>query len=330
MTGLGLQPGVVALAGASGLDIFVQTLAKALALGSLYALLALGFVLIYKTTQTLNFSQGALALTGTWFMSMVFIDWDIPGRFMGGPTWVHWFMALLVAVAVAAGLGMVIERLAIRPMIGEPLFSMAMITLALEVVLRTVSFDAVYIEARILGIPWGARTFMIGGAWIPWSYVAALLAALAAFAGTWMFFKTRQGIAMRATSFDQEAAMAQGINVHRAFAIAWASGAGLAAVAGVFASMPPWPAAGVASVDGAFFVFRALPAVILGGLDSVVGALLGGLIIGLVEIFAGQYLSSYSDVLGVGYQVVVPYLVMLLGLLVRPYGLFGTKEIRRV
>ena len=208
MTGLGLQPGVVALAGASGLDIFVQTFAKALALGSLYALLALGFVLIYKTTQTLNFSQGALALTGTWFMS--------------GPTWFHWFMALLVAVAVTAGLGMVIERLAIRPMIGEPLFSMAMITLALEVVLRTVSFDAVYIEARILGIPWGARTFMIGGAWIPWSYVAALLAALAAFAGTWMFFKTRQGIAMRATSFDQEAAMAQGINVHRAFAIAWA------------------------------------------------------------------------------------------------------------
>ena len=171
---------------------------------------------------------------------------------------------------------------------------------------------------------------MIGGAWIPWSYVAALLAALVAFAGTWMFFKTRQGIAMRATSFDQEAAMAQGINVHRAFAIAWASGAGLAAVAGVFASMPPWPAAGVASVDGAFFVFRALPAVILGGLDSVVGALLGGLIIGAVEIFAGQYLASYTNVLGVGYQVVVPYLVMLLGLLVRPYGLFGTKEIRRV
>jgi len=86
----------------------------------------------------------------------------------------------------------------------------------------------------------------------------------------------------------------------------------------------------VASVDGAFFVFRALPAVILGGLDSVVGALLGGLIIGLVEIMAGQYLSSYTNVLGVGYQVVVPYLVMLLGLLVRPYGLFGTKEIRRV
>ncbi len=134
MTGLGLQSGVVALAGVSSLDIFVQTFAKALALGSLYALLALGFVLIYKTTQTLNFSQGALALTGTWFMSMVFIDWDIPGRFMGGPTWFHWFTALFVAVAVTAGLGMVIERLAIRPMIGEPLFSMAMPRLAVTAI----------------------------------------------------------------------------------------------------------------------------------------------------------------------------------------------------
>ena len=326
-------PTVVAIADrapASEITILVQTLAKALALGSLYALLALGFVLIYKTTQTVNFSQGALALTGTWFMSMVFIDWDFPGRFLGGPTWVHWFLSLIVAIGITAILGMVIERFAIRRMIGEPLFSMAMITLALEVILRTVSFDAVHINARILSVPWGSKTFTIGAAWIPWSYMAALLAALSAFVGTWLFFKTRQGIAMRATSFDQEAAMAQGINVHRAFSIAWASGAGLAAIAGVFASMPPWPAAGAASAEGAFFVFRALPAVILGGLDSVFGALLGGLIIGLVEIFAGQYLSSYNSVLGVGYQVVVPYLVMLVGLLIRPYGLFGTEEIRRV
>tara|TARA_B100000686_G_C16751416_1_gene952721 strand:- start:610 stop:1584 length:975 start_codon:yes stop_codon:yes gene_type:complete len=316
--------------GASDLDIFIQTLSKALALGSLYSLLALGFVLIYKTTQTLNFSQGALALTGTWFMSMIFIDWDFPGRFIGGPSWLHWFMALVVAVLVTSVLGIAIERLTIRPLVGQSLFSMAMITLALEVILRTVSFDAVSITTRLLNIPWGSQIFTLGGARIPWSYFAAFLAAIIAFVGVWMFFKTRLGVSMRATSFDQEAAMAQGINVHQAFSIAWAAGAGFAAIAGIFASMPPWPAAGAASPEGAFFVFRALPAVILGGLDSVVGALVGGLIIGLVEIFAGQYLSSYSGVLGVGYQVVVPYLVMLIGLLTRPYGLFGTKEIRRV
>jgi len=104
----------------------------------------------------------------------------------------------------------------------------------------------------------------------------------------------------------------------------------LAAISGIFASMPPWGPAGLASRDGAFFAFRALPAVILGGLDSVVGALVGGLIIGFAEVFAGQYLASYTGVIGTGYQQVVPYVVMLVGLLVRPYGMFGTAEVRRV
>jgi len=151
-----------------------------------------------------------------------------------------------------------------------------------------------------------------------------------AFVGVWLFFKTRTGVAMRATAFDQETALAQGINVGRIFAIAWAVGALLAAISGVFSSMPPWGPAGMASRDGAFFAFRALPAVILGGLDSAVGALVGGLLIGFAEIFAGQYLAGHTGILGVGYQQVVPYVVMLIGLLVRPYGLFGTEEVRRV
>ena len=321
---------VLARVNASEVDIFVQTLAKALALGSLYALLALGFVLIYKSTQTLNFSQGALALTGTWFLSMVFIDWGVPARWIPGPDLLHWGLAVALAVLLTAFLGMVIERFAMRPMIGQPIFSMAMITLALEVVIRTVAFDAVNITSRRLGVPWRTGIFTIGGARIPWSYLAATIMALTAFVGIWRFFKTRLGIAMRATSFDQEAAMAQGINVSRVFSIAWASGAGLAAVAGIFASMSPWPAGGTASRDGAFFVFRALPAVVLGGLDSVVGALVGGMIIGFSEIYAGQYLSGYTNVLGVGYQQIIPYLVMLVGLVVRPYGLYGTVEVRRV
>ena len=165
---------------------------------------------------------------------------------------------------------------------------------------------------------------------VAWSYVAAIGMAAAAFLGTWQFFKTRTGVAMRATAFDQEAALAQGISVGRIFAIAWAVGSALAAISGIFASMPPWGPAGMASREGAFFAFRALPAVILGGLDSAIGALVGGLIIGFAEVFAGQYLARYTGVLGAGYQQVVPYVVMLIGLLVRPYGLFGTKEIRRV
>lgn len=315
---------------ATGLDTFVHAVIKSLALGSLYALLALGFVLIFKATQTVNFAQGALALAGTWFLSMIFMDWNVPGRWVGGPGWLHWFVALLLAALATAGFGLVIERLAIRPMIGEPIFSMAVITLGLEVMIRTIAFDAVNVTPRVLGIPWGAETFMIGGAFIAWSYIAAIAMAAVAFAGVWLFFKTRTGVAMRATAFDQEAALAQGINVGRIFAIAWAAGALLAAVSGVFASMPPWGPAGMASRDGAFFAFRALPAVILGGLDSAVGALVGGLLIGFAEIFAGQYLAGHTEILGVGYQQVVPYVVMLIGLLVKPYGLFGTEEVRRV
>ena len=322
--------GATMILAATGLDTFVHTVIKSLALGSLYALLALGFVLIFKATQTVNFAQGALALAGTWFLSMIFMDWNVPGRWVGGPGWLHWFVALLLAAFATAGFGLVIERLAIRPMIGEPIFSMAVITLGLEVMIRTIAFDAVNVTPRVLGIPWGAETFMVGGAFIAWSYIAAIAMAAVAFVGVWLFFKTRTGVAMRATAFDQEAALAQGINVGRIFAIAWAAGALLAAVSGVFASMPPWGPAGMASRDGAFFAFRALPAVILGGLDSAVGALVGGLLIGFAEIFAGQYLAGHTGILGVGYQQVVPYVVMLIGLLVRPYGLFGTEEVRRV
>ena len=314
----------------NALDTFVHTFIKAMALGSLYSLLALGFVLIYKATQTVNFAQGALALAGTWLLSIIFMDWEVPGRWIGGPGWFDWFIALILAAAATGVVGLVIERLTIRPMIGEPIFSMAVITLGLEVVIRVVAFDAVNTTPRVLGIPWGTETFKIGGAMIAWSYIAAIAMAAVAFLGTWRFFKTRTGVAMRATAFDQEAALAQGINVGRIFAIAWAAGAVLAAISGIFASMPPWGPAGMASRDGAFFAFRALPAVILGGLDSAIGALAGGLIIGFAEVFAGQYLASYTGVLGTGYQQVVPYIVMLIGLLVRPYGMFGTEEVRRV
>ena len=132
------------------------------------------------------------------------------------------------------------------------------------------------------------------------------------------------------TLLDQEAALAQGINVGRVFAISWGVGAAIAALSGIFASMAPWGPAGVVNREGALFVFRALPAVVLGGLDSVVGALMGGLIIGFAEVFAGQYLADHASILGYGYQQVVPYVVMLIGLLIRPYGMFGTAEVRRV
>ena len=312
-----------------GVAGLVHTFGRGLAQGAIYALVALGFVLIFKATQTVNFAQGAIALVTAWFFSMLLVNWRVPGRWLGDNSYVVWFSAIAVAIALAVLLGLVVERTIIRPMIGEPLFSIAVITLGLEAVLRTVGSDAVTINNRPLGIPWGSRSFKIGDATMYWAWVATVAAAAMAFAGVFLFFRTRTGIAMRAVAFDQEAALAQGISVGRVFAIAWGASAALAMVAAICASMSPI-GQGTITAGASALAFRALPAVILGGLDSVQGALAGGLAIGLAEVFAGNYLGEHTATLGAGYALIVPYLVMLVVLLVRPYGLFGTAEIRRV
>lgn len=329
-------------------EVMIQTLAKAMGLGATYALVALGFVLIFKGTQVVNFAQGALAMVGALFLSFLAVDEHIPlttikNPLIGiGPEWFGWILSVVVALFFAGILGLVLERLVIRPMIGQPLFSVAVITLGLEAMLRTMANDGVRVQLRPLGIPWGTGGFTIGGetdpntgvttggGFIAWSYVAAIVTAVLAFLAVYFFYRSRMGVAMRAVAFDQEAAMAQGINVGRVFAIAWIAGAILAAIGGIFATQPPIAQTGAVQVETQFIAFRALPAVILGGLDSVQGALVGGLIIGLAEITAGQYLSQYAGTLGSGYPLIVPYLVMIVGLLVRPYGFFGTPEVRRV
>ena len=317
--------------------LFFQTFMRSMGLGSTYALIALGFVLIFKATQTVNFAQGALAASGALFVSFLAIDGHIPFtsisnpiNSLGGPGWMRWGLNVIVALAFAAAVGLVVERLAIRPMIGEPLFSVAVITLGLEIMFRVFNNDAVEVDFRPLGVPWLANGFKVGDRLINWSFIAAMVTAAVAFMAVFFFYRSRLGIAMRAVAFDQEAAMAQGVSVGRVFATAWAAGAVLAALGGIFATQPP--VAQTLSVDQetANIAFRALPAVILGGLDSASGALLGGLIVGVAEIYAGQYAAGNASWLGAGYPLIVPYVVMIIGLLIRPYGLFGTPEIRRV
>ena len=288
-------------------------------------------MLIFKATQTVNFAQGAIALVGAWFASLLLIDWRSPAAgWATTPTWCGSRRSLLAALMTAV-LGLIIERLAIRPMIGEPLFSVAVITLGLEAILRTIGFDAVNLNPRSLAIPWGFDGFNVGDAFVAWTYVAIYIATAIAFVAIFFFFRTRLGIAMRAVAFDQEAALAQGISVGKVFAVAW----------GV--ERRPWrrsPAcsaralrSAAASVSAGItgLAFRALPAVILGGLDSVSGALDRR---AADRVRRGVLRSSTSpttrDTLGNGYSLIVPYIVMLVVLLVRPYGLFGTPEIRRV
>ncbi len=319
---------------------FVQTLSKAIALGSIYAVLALSFVIIFKGTQVLNFAAGALSMAGAMFLSILVVDRGFPFLPFTNPLAPEagetaglglWLLHVGIALILAAIMGLVIERVAIRPMVGQPLFAMAVITLGLEIAIRPFNLDAVAITGRSIGVPWGTESWEIGGAIFPKTYLAAILAAAVSYGFVSWFYKSRFGVAMRAVAFDQEAAMAQGINVGRVFAMAWAIGTALAALAAIFFAMSPWPPSGVVSNEiHPIWVFRVLPVIILGGLDSVIGAVYGGLIIAACEIFAGQYLAGYTSILGPGYSTIVPYIVMLGVLLVKPYGLFGTAEIRRV
>ena len=317
----------IALVAWQGSDRYTDALTSGLSLGAIYALLAMGFVLIFKATQVVNFAHGALAALGAYLVSYFAIVLDLPGRWLSFPRWIEWSMALVLAVLVTAVIGLIVERLAMRPMVGEPLFSVAMVTVGLDIVLRTVTNDYIGSDPRPLGDPWGAAVLEQPPLTIAHTeIVTIIITIILVFAVAW-FFRTRLGVAMRATAFDQEAAMAQGISVGRIFAISWFLGAALAAVAGVFASVFPRASIGVGA-GTAFVAFRAFPAIVLGGLDSIVGAVVGGFLIGLAESYAGTYFTWSG--FGTGFSGIVPYLVMLGVLLVKPYGLFGTEEIRRV
>ncbi|NND01434.1 MAG: branched-chain amino acid ABC transporter permease [Acidimicrobiia bacterium] len=318
---------------------FVATITRAVALGCIYAVVALGFVIVFKATQVLNFAHGGIAMAGALFLSIMVNDDGFPflpfgNPFVGDepPGLAIWLLMLALAMVLTAILAMVLERVAIRPMVGQPLFALAIITLGIEIAISAFNRDAVNTpDARTLHIPWGVDQWEIFGARVNHSYLAAVIAALFSFGVVFFFYRSRLGVAMRAVAFDQEAAMAQGINVGRVFQIAWAIGGALACLGAVIYAMAPFGPQGAVSADlHPVLAFRALPVIILGGLDSVTGALIGGLVIGGAEVLAGQYFSDYTTVLGVGYQAIVPYVIMLGVLLVRPYGLFGTEEIRRV
>lgn len=301
------------------MERLLQTLVLGLGNGSIYALLAIGFVVIYKSTLVINFAQPALMIAGGLAVSVFAVS-------MG---W-NFYLAVLVAVVFTAVLGLIIERLALRPLVGKPVFVAAIVTLGVDIVIRNIEGRIIGPFIRPVGDPWRNNTLRIEGVTVFERDLAAIIVAAVLVSALFAFFKySRIGLAMRATAFDQEVALAQGINVGTVFALSWAIAGALAAVAGVFIGTK-------AGIEQTTFAqgFKALPAIILGGLDSVGGAVIGGLAIGVVEaLFAtyqGTQSGQYLGWLGNNFSVVSPYLIMLLVLLVRPYGLFGTPEIERV
>jgi branched-chain amino acid transport system permease protein len=290
----------------------LQSILRGLGSGSVYALLAVGFVIIYKSTRVISFAQPALMLTGAVLVSYLAVE-------------VNFYLAVVLGAALVALLALGIERVALRPMVGKPVFVVAIITLGVDIVVRVVVNSFIGREVRQVGDPWGLDTVSIGPVAVETRYLAMMLTTAVLVTALFAFFRTRIGLAMRATAIDQEAALAQGISVGTVFALSWAIAGALATVAGVFVGTG-------AGVDQQTWIVAliGLPAIILGGLDSVPGAVIGGLVIGVVQSLVGTYQGSYAPWLGQNFAVVAPYVVMLVVLLIRPYGLFGTREVERV
>ena len=295
------------------MDFLLQLVVNGLVVGAVYALAALGFVLIYKASRVINFAQGDFLALGS-FVALAFSE------SLGLP-----FGAAVAATVVSFFLlGLLVERLALRPLIGKEIIAVIMVTIGLSSVLKGIMY-----------VVWGAGYFTfptflpdvpieVGGVFLSPLHLAALGASALVLVGFGLFFRrSTLGVAMRAVADDQQAALSLGVSVRRIFGLAWAIALVTAVAAGlVVGSITSLSTDGLSAIG--ILVF---PAAIVGGLDSVAGAVVGGLLIGLLENLAAGYLSP---IVGVGIHEVVPFIVLVLILMVKPYGLFGTVEIERV
>jgi branched-chain amino acid transport system permease protein len=294
-------------------EFFLQLVLNGIVIGSIYALVGLGFVIIYKSSSILNFAQGEFLMLGAYVCVAIFMEARVP-----------FVAAFALTLAFSVLLGVLMERVLLRPMIGEPVISVIMLTLGLASVLRAV----------VQGI-WGTDThpypelfptapIQIGPLPVSQGYVYSVASVVVLLLLFTLFFKyTRAGIAMRATAFSQQVALSMGISVKRIFALAWSIAAVVSTVGGVLLG-------GIrGGVDGAFALFglKVIPVVILGGLDSVAGAIVGGVVMGILENLAGGYLDP---ILGGGVKEVAPFIALVAILTFRPYGLFGKVKIERV
>ena len=281
-------------------------------IGLMYALIALGFVLIYKATDAINFAQGEFVMFAG-FIAAAAAD------LAGAPFWV----SALLAVAGMVALGFGLERVVLRPLIGRPIIAVVMATIGLQAVLRGGAVLAFGAGTRDIAMPVGGAPINLGLVLLSRvQLVGAAVSIVFLTVFSWFFLKSRVGIAMRAVADSQQVAMAMGINVERYFALAWAMAGIVSALGGVV-----WGA--MLGVDNqlALVGLKVFPVVILGGLDSILGAVVGGLIVGIVENVAAGYLDPF---VGGGTKDFAPYVLMIVALMIRPEGIFGRRRIERV
>lgn len=290
------------------MNLLGDLIASGVAIGAIYGLIAMAFAVIYKATGLVNFAQGEIS------MIVAYIAWTITTTVSGNV-----FIVVAGAILAAVVLGLLIERIIMRPMLGEPIFSSVLVTVALAVILRsaiTLFWDA-YPHALDLGV--GREILRFGGMSLRSAQLAAIVVLGLVVAGFYAFFRmSRLGIAMRAVAADDRTALLMGVSATRIHAIAWAASSVIAGIGGVLFAL-------VYDVSPNMFQLglKGFPATILGGLDSVLGSGFAGVLVGVVENLAGGYVGS-------GLKDVAGFMLIIIILMVRPFGLFGEREIVRV
>jgi branched-chain amino acid transport system permease protein len=287
-------------------------LSNGILIGLMYSLIALGFVLVYKATDAVNFAQGEFVMIAG-FVAVGALT------VAGVPLW----LSILASLVGMIAFGFALERVMLRKLIGRPIIAVVMATIGLAAILRGLGPFGIFQGTRTLPLPLPDEPFVLGPLFIPPIQLvggAVSLIFLAAFG--YFFLKSRKGVAMRAVADNQQVALAMGINVERYFGLAWAMTGVVSALGGVL-----WGNMLGVDVNLALVGFKVFPVVILGGLDSIPGAVVGGLIVGVVENMAAGYIDPY---VGGGTKDFAPYVLMILALMIRPYGMFGKRIIERV
>jgi branched-chain amino acid transport system permease protein len=295
---------------------FVQLLFAGVALGAIYALVALGFTVVYRSSRVINFAQGALLALGAFVTSWLVLTENLP-----------FWAAFIVGALITGGVGLVFQLWVVRFAIGRPEFTIVMLTLGLAAVIGAVLPTLFGNNPRSNGDVWGSSAVHVGHFEFFWVQVWTIVAAITVLLVYGAFTRyTRYGLAMRSAALDPEAAMAVGIPLRRVYATAWFIAAAVACIGGVFLGGYP----NSVSPTMSNIALIAFPAIILGGLDSPTGAIVGGFAIGVIQELVQGYQPQHAPWLGNDFYLIAPYLVMILVLLIRPYGLFGSRPAERL
>lgn len=295
------------------MTFLLQLIINGLVVGCIYSLVATGFVIIYKATSALNLAQGEFLMVGAYICLDLMNKYSVP-----------FFQAFLLTLAFSAILGLLIERVILRPLIGSHLISVIMVTLGLSSILKALVQLAYGTDTIPFPEVFPSEPVQIGPIPVSQGYLYAIGCVSVLVALLTLFFKySKTGVAMRATASNQQVSLSMGISVKKMFALSWAISAIVSAVGGILLGT----IRGGIDMSLSFMGLKVLPVVILGGLDSILGAIVGGIIIGVLENLSGGFVDP---IVGGGAKEVAPYIALILILMFKPYGLFGKKKIERV